>query len=279
MIELHKTDEWQALRKFKKSRCVTIYVPYMDANAATNPMQIALKDALKDAKTQLKALGTDEKIIKKTLRLGRTLAANADTFWPHYHESLVLFLHADLALSYWMSVDISVMDVHVGYGFDLRPIADMLANNKSFAVLVLDHRATQFYVGDRFHLAPAPLPGFPADMKQTLNIDEYPKSRELHEIAPAYLGKGSEGYHGQYNVSEVDKQMLTKFFRMIDRRLHHYLTNNRLPLVIAGVSYLLPLYRAVNTYAGLVRGELHGSFRRVRLDKLHGRAWAELSAA
>ena len=279
MIEIRTTDGLQELKAFQKPRCVTIYVPYMDANAATNPMQIALKDALKGAEAQLKAMGVEEKIIKKTLRLGRALEVEADTFWPHYRESLALFMHAELSRSYRAPAEISELYVRVGRGFDLRPLTETLADNKTFAVLVLDHHATQLYVGDRFHLAPVPLKGFPADMKQTLNIDEYPKTRELHDVAPAYLGKGSEGYHSQYNVTEVDKQMLTEFFRTIDRRLHHYLATRHLPLVIAGVGYLLPLYRAVNTYTGLVPGELHGSFKRVRPDKLRERAWAELSTA
>lgn len=279
MIKLPTIKQLQLLVAFQEPGCVTIYVPFVAANAATNPMQIVLKDAIKEAETQLKAGGVNEKTIRKTLRPARSLAADKSAFWPHFQESLALFLHPAMSRLYRLPAQAITLQVRVGRGFDLQTLTDALAENRVFAVLVLDHHATQLYVGDRFHLAPASLEGFPADMEQTLNIDEFPSERELHGLAPAYMGKGSEGYHGQYNVAEVNKQLLTEFFRMIDRRLHRYLTDRRLPLVIAGVGYLLPLYRAVNTYKQLVPGELRGSFRRVRLDILHDRAWAALPAA
>lgn len=278
MINLPTAQELQDLARVQRPWCVTIYLPYISANAATNPMQIALKDALKDAERQLKAAGATEKIIRKTLRPGRALAIEATAFWPHNHEGMALLLHDHLFRMYRLPAETAVLRVQVGRCFALEPLTHLLSENKAFALLVLDRHATQLYVGDRYHLAPAPLKNFPADMKQTLNIDEFPSWRELHGVAPAYMGKGSEGYHSQYNVAEVNKQLLTQFFRIIDRRLHRYLTDRQLPLVVAGVAYLLPLYRAVNTYSGLVANGFHGSFRRANLGVLRKRAWNALPA-
>lgn len=273
MIKLPAARELQELTRFQKPLSVTLYIPYMAANAATNPMQIALKDALKQAEGELKAAGATEKIVRKTLRPGWALATEESAFWPHYHESLAIFLGAGLFQSYRLPADAVALNVHVGQGFDLRPLINVLAEDKAFAVLVLDHHATQLYIGDRYHLAAAPLEGFPADMGQTLNIDEFPSCRELHAIAPAYTGKGSEGYHSQYNVAEVDKQLLLEFFRVIDRRIHRYITDRKLPLVIAGVKYILPIYRKASTYGNLLPAELKGSFRRTSLSTLRDRAW------
>lgn len=278
MINLPTARELQDLARVQRPWCVTIYLPYIPANAATNPMQIALKDALKDAEGQLREAGATEEAIQKTLRPGRTLVAEAAAFWPHNHEGMALFSHDHLFRVYRLPADTAALRVQVGRGFVLQPLTHLLAENKAFALLVLDRHATQLYVGDRYHLAPAPLKNFPADMRQTLNIDEFPSWRELHGIAPAYMGKGSEGYHSQYNVAEVNKQLLTQFFRVIDRRLHRYLTDRHLPLIVAGVGYLLPLYRAVNTYRGLIANGLRGSFRRTNLGTLRERAWNALPA-
>lgn len=278
MIKLPSPQELQDLASMQRPWCVSIYLPYIPANAATNPMQIALKDALKDAKGQLRSAGAGANIIRKTLRPMRALAAEESTFWPHNHEGMALFLHDQLSRMYHLPAETAAASVSVGWGFDVLPLKRLIAENKDFALLMLDHHATQLYVGDRYHLAPVPLKGFPADMEQTLNIDEFPSWRELHGIAPAYMGKGSEGYHSQYNVAEVNKQLLTKFFRVIDRRLHRYLNDRRLPLVVGGVGYLLPLYRAVNTYSGLVANGLRGSLRRTDLAALRERAWNVLPA-
>ena len=279
MVRLPSTEALCDLEAFQKPACVTIYVPFIAANAATNPMQIALKDAIKEAEAELRAADVPERVIRRTLRAARAMAVDERTFWPHYPESLALFLHSSRSRTYRLPAGAITLRVHVGQGFDVQPLLTILATNKTFALLVLDHHATQLYAGDRFRLAPVRLKGFPADMERTLNIDEFPSSRELHGIAPAYEGKGSEGYHSQYNVAEVDKQMLKSFFRVINGRLHRYLVDKKIPLIIAGVDYLLPLYRSVNTYKYLLPGELHGSFRRSRPNTLRERAWALLPAA
>ena len=279
MITLPDIERLHDLGAFPEPLCVTIYIPFIDTSTMDSPMRIVLKDAIKDAAVELESLGASERVIKRTLRPARRLAGSTSAFRSHYREGLALFLHASRSWCYYLPADAVVMRVRVGRGFDTEQLRRVVDSNRAFAVLVLDSHATQLYVGDRFRLEPAPLEGFPADMVQTLRIDEFPSSRELHGIAPAYMGKGSEGYHGQYNVAEVNKQQLTEFFRIVDRRLHKYLAVRHLPLVLAGVGYLLPLYRAVNTYKAIVPGGLRGSFRRIGLSSLHARAWNALLAA
>src|SRR6185437_2110378 len=45
------------------------------------------------------------------------------------------------------------------------------------------------------------------------------------------------------------------------------------PLVLAGVEYLWPLYRAANTYPHLVEGGVAGNPQGSRPDELHAKAW------
>src|ERR1019366_908886 len=112
-----------------------------------------------------------------------------------------------------------------------------LADNERYYVLTLGHKNVHLYEGDHYSIRDVQLKDFPSDMKETLNIDEYPKWRETHEIAPSYMGKGSEAVHGQYNVSQIDKEFLVKYFRLLDKRLHSFLRPKDSPLIIAGVGY------------------------------------------
>lgn len=149
-----------------------------------------------------------------------------------------------------------------------------MKTDQTYYLLALSHNHIRFYKGDKYGLEPLAIKNLPDGMKETLNIDEYPNWRETHSIAPASSGKGSEGYHGQYNVRQTDKDMLLEFFRRVDKSLHRYLLGKRDPLVLAGVNYLLPIYQRANTYPYLAARGVAGNTERMSLDELHERVWA-----
>lgn len=116
-------------------------------------------------------------------------------------------------------------------------------------------------------------------MKKALNIDEFPQSRQLHSIAPASYGKGSEGYHQQYDVSKTDKVMLLQYFSRIDKILHKYLGGKKKSLIIGGVGYLLPIYQEANSYAHTFHGGIKGNLEKVSLSDLHKKAMKLINAS
>ena len=142
-----------------------------------------------------------------------------------------------------------------------------------YYLLTLSHKHVQLYEGDRHRLQPVQLKNFSGDLVETLGIDEYPHSRETHTIAPAASGKGSEAFHQQYNVADTDKKMLVEFFRRIDHRLHAFLLYHEKPLLLAGVKYLLPMYRKVNTYTGLMDRAIIGNQDKTDVYSLGKKAW------
>jgi hypothetical protein len=142
-----------------------------------------------------------------------------------------------------------------------------------YYLLALSHKHVRLFEGDRYRLKPVELKNFSGDLEETLRIDEFPHSRETHTIAPASSGKGSEAFHQQYNVAETDKKMLLEFFRRIDHRLHAFLLFHEKPLLLAGVGYLLPIYRKVNTYAGLLDEAVIGNQDRTDIYTLGKKAW------
>lgn len=258
MIHFPNQQELKELEAFNEPFCLTIYVPFIDANAATNPNRIELKNFLREAETALLSAGVKPRDVKKTLRPARLLLEDHE-FWPIHHESLVLFMHPKLFRYYHIPDHATPYILTVETGFNVEPLLKVMENNKRYFVLALGHKNVHLYEGDHYQLRLVQLKDFPADMKQTLNIDEYPNWRETHGIAPSYMGKGSEAVHGQYNVRQTDKDMLLEFFRRIDKRLHNFLFRQQRPLIIAGVSYLLPIYRKANTYPGLLPGAITGN--------------------
>lgn len=272
MIDFPTENELKMLRAFDEPYCLTMYVPFIDPNAATNPNKIEFKNILRQAEIALLDAGSGVRHTRKTLRPARLLLENHE-FWPIHHESLVLFMHLKLFRYYHIPDHKTPYLLTVGRGFNVDPLEKVMENDKAYYVLALSHNNVRLYKGGHYRLEPVHLKYFPTNMEETLHIDEYPRSEETHTIAPASSGKGSEAFHGQYNISQTDKTMLAEFFQRIDRRLHPFLMKHRAPLVIAGTGYLLPIYRHANTYPDLLKNDITGNLEHAQLDAIRKKAW------
>jgi len=272
MINLPNGHELKELTTFKEPFCLSVYVPFIKPSVATNPNRILLKNLLREAKIALSSAGVKSRDVQKTLRPAHELLKDHE-FWPVHHASIALFMHPKIFRYYHIPDHRTPYLLTVERGFNLEPLQKVMQRNRPYFILTLGHKNIKLYAGDRYSLKAVHLNDFPSDMKDVLNIDEYPNWRETHAIAPTYTGKGSEAYHGQYNVSQTDKKMLLEFFQRIDHRLHSFLLKKSTPLIVAGVNYLIPIYQKANTYPHLLSRSLTGNFERTNLDSVRKRAW------
>ena len=71
---------------------------------------------------------------------------------------------------------------------------------------------------------------------------------------------------------------LHDFFKTIDRGIHATIAGDRQPLILAGVTREVALYRSVNTYSPLLAGAVHGSPDALGVDELYRKAAALIAA-
>lgn len=273
MVELPDHAELQLLKSFNPPFCVTIYAPHIDntSSGASNPNKIELKNLLRQAEMALLDEHVEPGEIKKTLRPARELLSN-DALWPPRAESLALFLHPKSFHYYYLPDEVPHM-LTIGRGFNLGPLEEAIRSNRRYLLLALSLKNVQVFEGDRFSLRRLNLKNFPSNMEDALNIDEYPKVAETHTIAPAGNGKGSEAFHGQYNIKQTKKEMMLVYFQIVDRRLRQFLQKKRLPLILAGVEYLLPIYHQANTSPYLLQEGIRGNVEHENSDVLRHSAW------
>jgi hypothetical protein len=55
--------------------------------------------------------------------------------------------------------------------------------------------------------------------------------------------------------------------------LNDLLDDKNIPMVLAGVDHLLPIYREASSYQNLLRDTISGNPEREELKELHGKAW------
>lgn len=276
MINFPTKQELEELRTFHEPFCLSIYVPFIEPNASENPSRIVVKNLLREAETTLVSSGVPVRDVRKTLQPIKEQMEQSE-LWPTRDESLVFFSHPHFFRHYHMPNHETPYLLTVETGFNLDALLQVMQSNKRYFVLALGHKNVRLYEGDRDRIHEVKLKNFPHDMLKSLRIDEFPKSRETHSIAPASSGKGSEAFHEQYNVRQVDKVMLKEFFRRIDKWLSPYLQKRSYYLILAGVEYELAMYRSVSTYPNTLADAVIGNLDDTPLQSIREKAWAIVS--
>jgi hypothetical protein len=162
----------------------------------------------------------------------------------------------------------------VGERFYLKPLLSYLGRRGQFYILAVSENSTKLLAGDRYRLDEVELPGLPESLDQALNIDTGSEAVSVMTTAGRGLGRRSAMFHGQGGARANRKADLQAYFRQIDQALTPLLKGATIPLVFAGVSYLYPLYRAVNKYPYLLGECIAGNSDLYSHDELRQRAWA-----
>ena len=142
-----------------------------------------------------------------------------------------------------------------------------MQQNQLFLLLAIGHKNVRLYQGDRTSIHLVDIKDFPADMKQTLGIDEYSNERSVHTVIKAGTVKGVSA--SQYDTANTDKVMLKEFFRRVDNMLHKFLIQHNYPLILAGVDYVQAIYRSVNSYPHLIQQGIPGNQDEAKEKDLH----------
>ncbi len=86
-------------------------------------------------------------------------------------------------------------------------------------------------------------------------------------------GKRQAVFHGHGSKQSEEKTNILRYFQKVDRGLKDLLEEQTIPMVLAGVDYLLPIYHKANTYQGLMEKGLEGNPEELNEKELHKLAW------
>jgi hypothetical protein len=106
-----------------------------------------------------------------------------------------------------------------------------------------------------------------------LALDEADRGTQSHSVMRAGKGKQSSSFHGQGGVKDTHKDELMAFFRLIDEAIMPVLHNEVHPLILAGVDYLLPIFKETCHYSHLATPQLEGNCDHLSAREVHAKVW------
>ncbi|HEY8506044.1 MAG TPA: hypothetical protein VIL46_15770 [Gemmataceae bacterium] len=259
--------------------CVSLFMPAHRVRAEEDP--IRFRKLLAGAEDRLVAYGLRAPDARELLAPLHSLVEDP-SFWDNQSDGLAVFLARDLLRVYrlpWAFAE----EVEVGGLFRVAPLLPLLQADGRFYVLAVSQNSVRLLQGTRFTVSPVDLSrfsfsligpkGVPPNLAEALLTHDRDEPLTYH-TRPTPGGGWGAIFEGHGVGIDDKKDDILRYFRLIDRGLHAVLREEKAPLVVAAVDYLLPIYRQANTYPHLLEKGVEGNPDRLSEKELHDRAWA-----
>lgn len=250
---------------------VSIFLPTVRAGAETQQNPIRFKNLLREASTLLSERGLDNGNVDSLLEPARSLVDDFD-FWQHQEEGLAVYLADGFFRTYRLPLAFNELAT-VEDRFHVKSLLPLFNVQGRFFVLALSQKIVRLLHGDRYRVWEVDLEDVPKSLADALGTDLTEPQVQVHTGSSAPQGQRSPVFHGQGAGEEDQKGEIRKFFNLLDKGIRDYLGSRKSPLVLAGVDYLLPLYREVSDYPHTLAEGVTGNPNELGADELHRRAW------
>jgi hypothetical protein len=273
-MDLLIRDELRTLIDGHAGSHVSIYMPTHQMGEEIQEDPVRLKNLLGQAEEDLSAAGLRTPEAQELLEPALKLVWDG-LFWQHQSDGLALFLSAEAFRRYRLPLDFEELVV-VSDRFHIKPLLPLLSGDGRFYVLALSQNEVRLLQGTKYSVSEVDLEGVPGSLAEALQYDDPERRLQFHTGTRTPGGKGERpaAFHGHGVASADDpKSYILRYFHRVDEGLQPLLQGEQAPLVLAGVDYLLPLYREANAYPLLVEGGVEGNPERLSAEELHRRAW------
>ena len=258
-------DDLEMLIAERMGPCISIFLSTHPSGREGENDPLRLTQLVDRAETRLVEEGMRSVQARELVKPLRDLVED-ERFWRDRSHGLAVFFSGDLFQQYRLPVDLPT-DVVVGPHFVTRPLLPLLTQDNRFLLLALSLNRVRLFEGNRYRVIQREVPGMPTNMEEALDITSVDRGQQMHIAGPDAV------YHGQGGKPDDRKDDIRGFFRMVEEALQPILRDEKLPLLLAGVGYLLPLYREVNSYAGLADQQLESNCDYLTDAELHQLAW------
>ncbi len=257
-MELIVTEEFKELINYKSEHCISIYIPTHRAGVEVNEKQDAIlfKNALQEAVRTLQEKALPSQVIESIVQPGFDLYED-EAFWNNQLDGLAVFLADGFSTTIKLPFNVKE-ELFVNKSFYISPLLPAITNNEQFYLLVLSKKDARFYEGDAFGLQRLEVEGLPNGMDDVIHFEEKDDQQLFRQGGKG--GTGSASFHGHAEGQPDDKTNLAIYFREVDRTLFsEVLHDKHKPLVLAGVEYLIPIYKSVSKYNNIADAAIAGN--------------------
>jgi hypothetical protein len=269
-------DQLKNLAHQTANPSISIFMPTHRAGQDTRQDPIRFKNLLRDVEKQFLDSGMGPREVSALLQPAQALLGDP-YFWSHQYEGLAVFMTSEDFHSYRLPFRVEELLI-IARSYYVKPVLPLFTNNGHYYILAISQDVVRLFEGTRHSVGQIDLPdGTPVNLEEALRLDGRQKSLQMHTgSSPGGTGDGM--FHGQGPGEEEQKIWIEQYLNLVDAGLKEIFREQQAPLVLAGVDYLLPIYRKVSEYVNIMQGGITGSPEHLRPEELQEQAWPIVEA-
>ena len=248
----------QELANYTSDCCISVYIPTHRSGVEVNEQMdsIAFKNALQQIEVKLKEKGYDQSRMAKLLKPGYDLLRN-EKFWYALTEGLAFYI-AEGHFKFMRLLSTPPEKMLINTSFYLSPLVPYMLSSEYFYLLVLSKKQAKLFRANNFGMMRIEVPELPNGVDDVVHFEEK-DDQKLFRTGSSGAGQGAN-YHGIGGGKPDEKDHISMYLEDVDETLWKEILNKEnVPLLLAGVEYLLPLFRKVSHYNKIYENSLTGS--------------------
>ena len=242
-METVTLDDLRQLAHIDSGPNVSLYMPTVKAGADTRQNAVRFKNMVTEAKNLLKERGVEAKTAERIV--APAVERIEDTFyWQQQDEGLAVFLGESRTDFFRLPVSFEeevVVDEH----FYIKPLLRYFNGDGRYYVLLLNLAKVALFSGSRYTMTEIDIPGEPLNLENILKYDLQEKQQHSHTRRPEQRGGRRAFFHGHGTGTDGTndkKEQASRFMHAVFDRIFPLLELEKVPLVLVGQEYLLPIY-------------------------------------
>jgi hypothetical protein len=244
-------ERFAELANYESNCCVSIFLGAHQAGVEVNEHfdPINFKNQLQEASRRLAEKGYDQGMIQRLLEPGFDLIRD-ENFWTELSPGFAIFIADGFFKYIKMPIPPVTEELVIEPTFYVTPLIPIMSSTEYFYVLVISKQCAKLFKADAWgmQIVPLELPQSVEEVKRVSGLDATTfRSGSSGSRAPRYSQEGS--YHGVGGGNPDGKDNMLVYFEAVDDILWEKIFNKEnAPLVLAGVEYVLPIYRSACDY-------------------------------
>jgi hypothetical protein len=278
-MNLITKDELKRLAQVNDPPAVSLYLPLEQEVDKHDQNRIRLKNLLAEAEKQLQQHYnlSPQEIADLLQPAARLIADGRFTTNLTLNHGLAVFLSTTGADIYTLPVPFTEQ-LKIAARFYLAPLLPLLMENGRFYILALSQNEIRFWRATAHTINEVWLSNdIPTSLADALKWEDPEAQIQWHSSTSSQVtgfGRRSAIFHGHgVTGGETRKDNIREYFRQIAAGIDDILKEQKAPLILAGVDYLLPIYQSVSRYPHLMERGITGNPEHVSPQDLREQAW------
>jgi hypothetical protein len=264
-------EQLAKLASCNTEHCITVYMPTHQSGFEKNEQKdaIAFKNALQQISYKLRQQNVDQDTIEQLLKPGYELLRQNE-FWLNLAMGLAIFISKDQFRYVKLPYEPKEV-IMVNTSYYLSPLIPLITSSDYFYLLVFSKKQAKLFRADQFGMVHIPVPEMPRGIDDVVHFEEK-DDQKLFRTDTSGAGAGAN-FHGIGSGKPDEKANIAMYFDEVDETLWKALLNNEnAPLLLAGVDYMIPIYKSVAKYKHIHNDALTGSYEHIDANSLYAEA-------